>query len=1629
MYMYVYIQAQEDKSKLLDKVSRLEEVERAMNEALEKMKVELSSLRLESAHASAEAKFQSSRAAQLEISLVNSQQNVEIITKKRAELEGLLLSQQHEIKQKNELIRGHMDEIHKIQEKLHRVEVELEVSKLSEDRLLSHISELREDMRKQSGLNDAILRIEAGLSSQNEEQISSLTMEKNNLMKEIASLKKDLSDLNILNNQKVLSTFEEIKYLRLNNEEKEKEINILKEQYVTEHGLSRAAQERAELLERQLVSLQQRYDNVQHRTTELTIAATDTSQLELTIDRYMAEIESLKNQLKEAEKHADQFRRISVATETILNDLRTHSSVAKEAQEKEIARLTSEIEVLKADVADRRQAGMLALQEAEEARATLINATTQHQEALVTLQQQRDGAIEEAKQHLLHMEKLREDTLKYQQIAKSAQENYDRELQLHAASVTSLRQYEAESDQLKNQLINLQNQYTDLMTSSIQKEKAYEDNIRMYVTTQEEHKNRINELSQMNELLHNQIQSLSIQVERSQHKRMSTVGDNNSNSNDIITSDPEVTSTGISLDTNTSSTFNGTTNDVQREIIELRKHASELREVIRYMKREKDTIDAKLSVAESESSRYLSSMNTLQKLLDQTKVELKKEMEKNKSIHSETEFQKLLLEVTQLNIIRESNAHLRSENEELAKKIAIQKNEIEKLTLEMTPLLDKQRQIEMSKLALEKERDALAQDASYWKDRLHTLVSRYHDVDPEEHRQAIQKVQDLTLKVQELMSKIDSLVGEKAQLEEQFKKDVEVKDTAEAKLKKDLEAKEVELTSSRATIERMDQAAENLRNVLRKRTKDITDSEKKATDLAKELSDAKSQNVGLKATIQKQQAKLKELQQQLNSLNATIASSSTTVSGGIVSGTTAPSAPVAAVSNAPPATSMSSVSVATSSTVGAGVQSVPIGTSALPAATSVPVSAVASESTPAAPAPQADVLVSSASSSTVGIAISAASGSEGSSTVAASAAPAVPATTIGTSTVTATAVSEEENLRQALIAKRKAMAAARAAGYMNLASTTTAANAAAAAQTASTITDAPVSIAPAAETVAVSNVLAPVAPPHTNKRTRSEMTAGNDADNKVSGVAFGTSTEKTDFVSESTSMIVSDPDKDIPSESAPAPASTQSAAPAPIAMTPPVPPAAVAIAKPPVVPATIANPYQVADGAPRGPTLSARFQRGLAANAQKRQSILAGATPVPVPVPVPVQSESVKPPPVDAPSGAQGGITGPFGGSPGVIVSTFAPASATSTTAAFDGGIFSTQKVIQQSTPGIPIIGGFPAMSQSPVPVAATFGGKNVIGNKEENLSVEDGELEDTTFDNTMTEDGGMVLESGQNIDAIGGDSRGSYLAEGEDSLKTSTEQTGTISIEVDIVSMIPYYIILIILMLLTDDALFAPSGVFLKLRPPSSPSSAGEHKLQFGEAKSYKLSVPVGIPANTLAPLRLSGETLFGNKTVVTPSSAGVSSGMPSPATTVISSAAATFMSLESSAQASQLSTGLPIAKTTSLSALPVEQSQSTLQSAPVIVQDDMSSHQPDLLSGPFTAVANSSFVVGNVEEKSLVEMVTTADADAEEHSHVSADNAVAATSSTEAQDAPIVSLSATVSLRNSILSKMYVIIRIKYS
>ena len=424
-----------------------------LNEALESAKVELNKYRKEAAYSSAEAKFQTERANRVEESLKIAQQSIDTTMTRRVEVEGLLVAQQKESRALGEKLQQSLGAQRNLEENIRRLEVSNEVAKASELRLISQLTELREENKRQVSLGESMLRIESGFSSRIEEEKNTLVSEKEALSKLVEKLRKDLSDNQLMYDQKVRSLEEESCTIRNKYEEKLSDYTSTREEYIREQGISRAAQERGDILEKQLTIAQERLASIHGSNTLDLVAVADAAQNEMALSKALGEIESLRSQLVASEEHVNQFKLISLATEKTLAELREKFSSIRKELENELNNAKQELIDFKNEHEGSRGQMMALLNDLEEARSQLHLSEKQHADSFNKLLAEKDVERATLDQTLSQMESLKKEVTKYQIAAKTSNSNYERELQLHAHDAAELRAIESEVDRIKVEVV------------------------------------------------------------------------------------------------------------------------------------------------------------------------------------------------------------------------------------------------------------------------------------------------------------------------------------------------------------------------------------------------------------------------------------------------------------------------------------------------------------------------------------------------------------------------------------------------------------------------------------------------------------------------------------------------------------------------------------------------------------------------------------------------------------------------------------------------------------------------------------------------------------------------------------------------------------------------------------------------------------------------------------------------------------------------------------------------------------------------------------------------------------------------------------------------------------------------
>jgi nucleoprotein TPR len=870
--------AEDEKMKLKDRLARLEEAEKLLNDALTSLKAEASKLRVDSAMYASDAKFNKERALQLEEALKIATAENSAGMQRRLDIEKIVVEQQHAARMKDEQLRQLHDQLHAAQEHQRRAQIEVEVAHAAEQRLQDQVNGLREEMKRAASLSESVHRIEIGLSNRAAEEKSLLTTERDNALAAVEQLRKQVQDLSNTELERSSSLKQNLSNLETSLEERTKECAYLKDELVRERSSAVAAIERSHLLEKQLSLAQERLFASQGVKVMESLSDQQLTELQLALDQSNAQIASLKQQLQVAESYGEEYRKLSAATNATLQDLQQMLSNSKSSYEVEIQQLQATIATLQQESAQSNASTSTLLKEVEDAREQLRSAFKAHEQEKSILTEQFAQAQLSQEQVQGQIEQMKTDLVKFQSVAKTAHSNYERELNLHASAEKELHEVRDQLDHHIQMLRAEQEKSSSFTAELIRKEVGFQEQKARLESNLQDANARIDELSHINDSLHKQVHSLSAQVDKMLSSRGQGV--ESANSDETASADPSVAaSTETVTAVSTSAAAIKTVDDSM--VADLQQTVAELREVVRYMKRERDLLSAKLSLAEAESNRHMSALTVAHRSLDELRAQLTsmKESQEVKegsmTMIATEELKRLQQDAQQMLLLRDSNAHLRQANEELMHRLAAMEADVKSLRASMQPLDEKIQRLSGEKAALEITSKQEAADATYWRERLQQLVTRYHEVDPEEHRLLKESIAKSSSAAQAAESKLDELKGQ-----------LEALKTSESASKASLEAKAAEVEQLQKTYDALEKNTGGLRTKLR-------EMKSKYDEVAGKLV-AKTK---AEAELTKQVVSLTE--QLANASKAVVAEPSTTSSVAPVAASEpmiiTPAAPVAAV--------------------------------------------------------------------------------------------------------------------------------------------------------------------------------------------------------------------------------------------------------------------------------------------------------------------------------------------------------------------------------------------------------------------------------------------------------------------------------------------------------------------------------------------------------------------------------------------------------------------------------------------------------------------------------------------------------------------------------------------------------------
>ncbi|EJD40490.1 hypothetical protein AURDEDRAFT_153559 [Auricularia subglabra TFB-10046 SS5] len=183
---------------------------------------------------------------------------------------------------------------------------------------------------------------------------------------------------------------------------------------------------------------------------------------------------------------------------------------------------------------------------------------------------------------------------------------------------------------------------------------------------------------------------------------------------------------------------------------------AELRTVVSYLRKEKEIADLQIEINQQEIARLKADGERLARDLDEQKALLAEERTRaTNSLASAQQQAELVERINQLNILRESNATLRSDAQAQRKRVAQLETQVQALTTELEPLKTEAREVKAELESRLQQISQLEKENTRWKERSQQILSKYDRADPEEVQKLKDEIESLRTANAELETKSD----------------------------------------------------------------------------------------------------------------------------------------------------------------------------------------------------------------------------------------------------------------------------------------------------------------------------------------------------------------------------------------------------------------------------------------------------------------------------------------------------------------------------------------------------------------------------------------------------------------------------------------------------------------------------------------------------------------------------------------------------------------------------------------------------------------------------------------------------------------------------------------------------------
>ncbi|KAL9234131.1 hypothetical protein vseg_009035 [Gypsophila vaccaria] len=456
------------------------------------------------------------------------------------------------------------------------------------------------------------------------------------------------------------------------------------------------------------------------------------------------EIERLKSEALANKEHMLQYKSIAEVNETALKQMEAaHENFKMEAEQLKKA-LESEIQSIKERVLELENESILKSKEAASAASQKDESLASALAEIAVLKEETSKKVGRFTEMEVQVSVLKEDLERAHQRAHAVQANYERQVIMQSDTIQELTKtsqalalVQEEASTLRRTVEAYKSENNDLKAKWVADKTEFE-------RSKSEAEKKYDELNDQNKILHSQLEALHIKV-----------------------AEKDRSAAGIASAS--------TRDDSQSE--------AGLHSVVSYLRRSREIAETEISLLKQEKMRLQSQLDRALKASETAEASLSAERVNSKNLFTEDEFKALKLQVSEINLLRESNMQLREENKhnfEECQKLREVANTV-KVEAEKLHNILKEREVEI---------EGIRKEVDVHKKEKEDLERRMSDVLEASKNAILEDYNLLKSEVEELQAS----VREKDAVIEDTRKLLTQKQELVAKLEQDLERTRLELT-------------------------------------------------------------------------------------------------------------------------------------------------------------------------------------------------------------------------------------------------------------------------------------------------------------------------------------------------------------------------------------------------------------------------------------------------------------------------------------------------------------------------------------------------------------------------------------------------------------------------------------------------------------------------------------------------------------------------------------------------------------------------------------------------------------------------------------------------------------------